>query len=91
MDFRSDERGLAMGIVSFFAMLTIAALLFTLFNPAMTEVFSMTSSQAQTSAGQEQIDLAEQIWNAVLFFMLFLSLLFIVARSVFESKRSGGL
>lgn len=83
---RRDERGLAMGIVGFFAIIMIGALLYILFNPALAEVFTMTADQAQTSKSTDQINLAEQIWGGVLFYILFLATLYLIAKSVLETK-----
>lgn len=83
---RDDDRGLALGIVSLFAILVISALLFILFDPAITQLFS--SMPTETTKGQEQVDLAEQIWGLILFFAAFLALLRIVSLAVFESRRA---
>lgn len=89
MRVRGDDRALALGIVSFFAILVVSALLFILFNAAITEVISTATSQSQTATGQNQIDLVEQIWGGILVFVTGLALVFIIARSVFESRGDG--
>jgi len=86
MRFHDDERGLAVAIVGFFAMIIIAALLYTLFGEAMTELFAMTSGQAQTTHGTDQINLAETIWNNMLFYALAVAVIFLIARAVVESR-----
>lgn len=88
-NFRNDRRGLAVGIIAFFAMIIIGALIFTLFNEALLEVFSMTKSQAQTQHGTDQIAQAETIWNWVLAWVLGVAVLFIIARAVVESRGPG--
>lgn len=89
MRVRGDDRALALGIVSFFAILVVSALLFVIFDAAVTEVIATTTSQSQTTAGQEQIDLVDQIWGGVLVFATALALVFIIARSTFESRGDG--
>lgn len=86
---KSDTRGLGMGIIGFFAILIVAALLFTLFNPAASEVFSMVSSQTNNAEAQAAIDRREQIWSLMLYFCVFLAGLFLLARAVFESRGPG--
>lgn len=86
---KRDERGLAVGFVVFFAAIVGAALLYIMLDPAMTTIIDMTRSQTTSSAATEQIDLASNIWGLLLFFAMFVSLLFIIARSVFESKEVG--
>lgn len=81
------DRGLAIGFVKFFAMLIVAALLYTLFNPAVDQVLTTASAQATHTTAQDEIDLAEQIWNNLLFFGVFVSFLFIIARAVVEQRR----
>lgn len=88
-DFRGDTRGLGIGIVAFAAMIVIAGLLFILFNDALSELFPMARSQTSSQQATDQINLAESIWGAILFYMLVLAMLFILARSVIESRRPG--
>lgn len=88
-EFRSDTRGLANGLIAFFAIIAISGLLYLLLNSAMIELFDMTQSQAQTSQGKEQIDLAKQIWDRLLYLVLLLSLMYLLARAVLESKTPG--
>jgi len=81
-----DERGIGLGIVAFFAMIVIAALLFILLDPAIGQLATSSSSAAESPTAQEQIDLATTIWNKILLFPLFVALLFVVARAVVESR-----
>lgn len=87
--FAADDRGLGLAIVGFIAALVIAALLFTLLDPAADQLFDMASSQTSATEAQDAIDRREQIWNNILFYALFLAALYIIARSVFESRRPG--
>jgi len=80
-----DERGLALAIVAFVALLVICGLLYVLFNPAVSGLTSMATDQASSQTAQDQIDLAQTFWNLILFAVLFIGTLFIVGRGVFES------
>lgn len=84
-----DNRGLALGIVKFVAVIVIGVLLYTLFEPAASEIFSTTTSQADTSSTTDQIGLAESIFSAMLFYVMFLGAIYLVVRSVFEQSRPG--
>jgi len=86
MNFREDERGLAVGLLLFFAALTIGALLFALFNPMMTSVDDRVSDQTDDPDAQSVIDERMQIWGGLLFYVMFLSGIYILAKSVFESR-----
>ncbi len=81
---RDDDRGLALGIVVFFAMIIVAALLYALASPAMSEILAFSSERAAESGGSQQVTTAETIWNNLLFVALFLAALFIIARAVRE-------
>lgn len=83
------DRGLASGLLGFAAIIIIVALLFTLFDPAVTDLISMTSDQTSNSEAQAVIDERAAIWENVLFYGLFLAGLFIIAKAVVESRRPG--
>jgi hypothetical protein len=89
MTFRDDRRGLAGPILGFLALLVIGALLYTLFDPAISAVFSTASDQATNADAQDAIDQREQIWNYILFVPLLLGMLLIIGRGVLESRRPG--
>lgn len=82
----SDERGLATGLLGFAAMLVVAALVYTLLDPAAVSLFDMASGQTSNARAQDAIALRRQIWDAVLYFVLFLASVFIIARAVLESR-----
>jgi len=88
MTLASDNRGLALGIVTFFAMLIIAALLFILMNSAATEFFSIMSADATSQGASDQISMAETIWANILYVALFIGTLFLIARAVNEGART---
>lgn len=83
-----DTRGLALGIVTFVAMLVIGALLFIIMDAAMTDVFSASSEAAQTADSADQRTLAEAIWDNSLYVVLFIGVLFLIGRAVREGART---
>jgi len=84
--FHHDNRGLSVAIVSFFAVIVVAALVYTLLDPAVADIISMSSSQTSDQGATDVINLREQIWAAMLFYALFLAMLAVIARAVFESR-----
>lgn len=84
-----DDRGLATGIIGFIAMIVIAALMFTLMDPAADMIFSMSTAQADSAQAHNAIELRKKIWDAMLYFALFLAAIFVIARAVFESRSPG--
>lgn len=87
--FRDDRRGLATGIIGFFAILVVAALLFIMLDPALDTIFDMTLAQADSQRATDTIKMRQRIWAGVLYFVLLCAGLYIIARSVFESRRPG--
>ena len=85
----NDNRGLAVGIAVFIAAIIGAALLYILLDPAAEALFTIARSQTSETVALNQIDRAAQIWGLLLFFPAFLAVMFIIARSVFESRRVG--
>lgn len=86
---RDDDRGLAVAIIGFVAMIVIAAFLYTLFEPAATAVFDASAERATSQEVTDAIALRRQIFGYVLFFALFLSGLYIIARATLESRGPG--
>lgn len=89
MALADDERGLALGIVSFFAMIGIAALLFILFDAALEPLFTTTAEQATTTEAGDQISLALGIWDNILYYALFVAVIFIIVRAILEQRTPG--
>lgn len=88
MPLADDTRGLAIGIVTFVGMFVVGALLFIVMDAAMADVFSISMSQSQTTGGADQIDLAQAIWDNILYVVLFLAVVFLLARAVREGARN---
>jgi len=84
--FQGSNRGLASGILTFVAVLVIAALVYTLLDPAIGDIVTMSSSQTSNQGATDVINLRQQIWGAMLFYALFLAMLAVIARSVYESR-----
>lgn len=84
-----DDRGLATGLAGFVAILIIAALMFTLLNPAATNVFDDADSFTTDSEAQNVVDERRAIWSNILFAVLLIAALFLLGRAVFESRRPG--
>jgi len=85
---RDDDRGLALAIVSFIAMIVLGALLYAVMNSALADVFAVSRGLATSSGASDSIDLFEAIWNNLLFAVLVISMLFLVARAVVEERRA---
>lgn len=83
----TDDRALASGLIGFIVILVIGAILFGFLAEPMSSVFAAGSEQATTQQAQDAIDLRQQIWNSVLYFVMFLAGVFILSRAVFESRR----
>lgn len=86
-DFRDDDRGLANGIIVFFAMLIVAGVLFIMLDQGITEVFDTSSSLATQEGARDQQNTANDIWQNIMFVPLFYAVLFLVARAVREGSR----
>lgn len=84
MTIRDDDRGLALGIVVFIAMLVVAALLYILMGEAMNPVFAFAFDDATSSGATNQIQMAETIWNSLLYGVVFLAVVFLISRAVNE-------
>jgi len=86
MRLRDDNRGLALGIVVFFAMLVVAALLYIMMDAAMVEIFAFATADATSAGATKQIQLAKQIWGGLLYVVVFLAVIFLVSRAVNEGS-----
>lgn len=82
-----EDRGLAVGILGFIAIIIIGAVFYTVMNDGMTQVFSVLDTATTDSDAASKQTLLETIWGAVLWYVLLVAGVFVVARSVFESRR----
>lgn len=74
-------------IIVFFAMLTIGALLFSLFNQPVETGISTGMEISNRTVAQENLLLYGQIWDGLLYAVLLISGLTIIAAAVYESNR----
>jgi hypothetical protein len=87
MDVPASDRGLAIGLVVFAAMVAIGGMLFVLlFQEGLLPLFDSATSAAETQDGKDQIVLAEAIAGGIGVYVLVVASLFIIARSVVESR-----
>ena len=82
----TDERGLAVGILAFIIMIGMGALLYILLNAAMSGIFDTTLAATASADATDVINEREQIAGLLMFYAVFLGAVFIIARSVFESR-----
>jgi hypothetical protein len=81
-----DDRGLAIGIVAFVAVIMVV-LLWVLLNDGMVILFGTMDTAAATSQGQDEIALAKKIWGLLPYYILFVGVIMLIARAVLESRR----
>jgi hypothetical protein len=84
---KMDQRGLASGVIGFIAMLVVGALMYVLLNPAIGEVAAISLRQAENPTAIDVINQRVLIFDSILYYVLFVSMLFIISRAVFESRR----
>lgn len=84
-----DERAQAHGIIVFFAMLLTGALLYTLFQPAVNGLLDAMVQQSSSQQATDVINERREIWGLILFYVVFVSGLFLIARSVLQSRSPG--
>lgn len=82
--FRDDDRGLALALVVFFAMIIISALLYIALNLAWVDVVGVMGEQTTNPEATNQINEAKSIWNNIMYVPLFFGALFLIARAVRE-------
>jgi len=82
-----DDRALASALIGFITIIVISALIFIMLQDPMNGVFASGSSQATSQQAQDAISLREQIWDGILWYVLLLAGVFLLARSVVESRR----
>lgn len=88
-DILHDNRGLAMGIIGFVAIIVTIAILYTMFDSAAELMFSTSQTQTNAQEATDAISERKTIWNAMPIYFAFLALVFVISRSVFESRGPG--
>jgi hypothetical protein len=94
-NFRENEppeevrAGLAFRILGFFAAIIVGAMFFAILSPAVTQVLDFTSGIVDSGgSASESITRTRMVWSNILFYVVFVSLLSLVAAAVYE--RQGG-
>jgi hypothetical protein len=83
----TDNRALASGLIGFVVIIVFAGILYVFLAEPMSSVFAAGSAQATSQQARDAIALREQIWNNILYFVMFLAGVFVISRAVFESRR----
>lgn len=84
-----DDRAQAHGILVFFVMVITGALLFTLFQPAVDTLTELLLAQASHQEAKDAIHLRATIFGYILVYVIFVAGLFVIARSVLQSRSPG--
>lgn len=87
MTFGTDEKAQAHGIILFVAILVGSALFFVIADPAAGLIFDMSLNSTDSQLATDTINERKQIWGLVLYFIVFFALVFLIARSVVQSRR----
>jgi hypothetical protein len=83
---RDDERAQAGGFVVLILILAVSALLWGLLDAAATPIFADLLAGTNDADATAAIEQRERIWENILFAVLGLATLFILARSVRQSR-----
>lgn len=84
--FHDDDRGLAVGIVMFVAIVVITAFLIMFLTPAFNQVGGEMLTNTDSQVAKDAINLRMRIWGLVGFFGLFAGAFFIIRRGVTEGR-----
>lgn len=87
MSLRDDDRALGVGVLIFAAILVTAGLFFIVADPVMDQAKETALDQTDDPNATSTIEERTTIWDNLLAYALFMAGVFIIARSVFESKR----
>lgn len=88
--FTRDDRGLGIGLVVFASMIALVAFLFALlYLEGLIPMFNSAESAAQTQQGTDQILEFKSIATAMGIYGVAVAVLFLIARSVVESRGPG--
>jgi len=88
-EFLTDDRALGLGLVLFFAALLMGSLLFIMFNPVVASVGETVSENTDDPDAERVIQERQEIWGLILFWVVFVAAMFLISRSVFESRGPG--
>lgn len=82
---RSNAR-LAVGIIVFFAMIAIGALLWAILNAALTPVLDFGTGYSTSATADQYLGILTSVWGYALFFVLFIAGFALVGRAVVEGR-----
>jgi len=85
----TEDRAISSGMLGMLAIIIVAALVFTLFDPAAGQALETGSQQATHTEASDHISTLDTIWSNILFYPLLLGAIFIIAKGVLESRRPG--
>lgn len=83
---RDDDRALGLGIVIFFAILVVGALMWIVLQPAVNELESLLLVQSDSVQSQDVIEERALIFGNILFYVIFAGALFLISRATFEAR-----
>lgn len=84
-----DDRAQAHGIIAFIAMIAVGGLLFVLFQPAADTLLDSMLTQSSSQEASDVITERQTIFGYILMWVVFVSVLFLIARSVLQSRSPG--
>lgn len=84
---RQPHRGQASGFIVFFLIIGLTALLWGILNIGVQQIFATTTNQTASAQAQGVIATRQAIWDNILFFILAFAGVFLIARSVVQSRR----
>lgn len=86
MDWRDEDRGLAVGYLAFAAAIVAFALLYAITDPAAGQLFDAGTNISTSSRAQTAVDRRETIWTNLPLYVLGLVFVALIARATFESR-----
>jgi hypothetical protein len=84
-----DQRAQANGLISFLAILALGALLFILFKPAVDAVLTNILGFTSNPEAESVINQRLRLFGYLPVYALFVGVLKLIARSVFQSRSVG--
>lgn len=84
---RHDQRAQASGLIVFFLILGISALLWGILDFGLGKIFTSTLAQTNSQQATGVIETRQAIWSNLLFFILAFGGVTLIARSVVQSRR----
>lgn len=86
MSFWDDDRGLAVALILFMAVIVLSALFYLVANPAFDQIQSTMLDQSESAETDKTINERAKIWTAMPIYALAIAGLFLLARALFERR-----